>query len=277
MILSMADHDLRSIEVQIEIAAPAEAVWRALIEPVELVRWFPVEARVIPGVDGSMWLSWGAPIVADSRIVIWKPNRHLRTVETRPLGVLLQPGGTYIPPRTLDYYIEPFDGKTVLRLMHSGFGSGSYWEELCSAVQRGWEFQLRSLRHYLERHAGTDRYIACVRRSLHRPVKEVWNRFMGPEGLLGAGLLEDAKEGDDYSIRTATGDGLEGVVLIHDPPKQFAVTVTNWSDSLFRIYLVEAVTGVLEANLWLGTYRMPRADVAAFEQRWKSLLEQSLD
>jgi len=100
---------------------------------------------------------------------------------------------------------------------------------------------------------------------------------MGPEGLLGAGLLEHAKEGDDYSIRTATGDGLEGVVLIHDPPKQFAVTVTNWSDSLFRIYLVEAVTGVLEANLWLGTYRMPRADVAAFEQRWKSLLEQSLD
>src|ERR1700722_5487423 len=276
MILPAEEQDLRSIEVQIAIAAPPDVVWKALIDPVELVRWFPLEARVVPGVGGSMWLSWGEPIVSYSQITIWEPNRHLGTVEARPLGVLLEPGGTNNAPRTLDYLIRPLQGGTELRVMHSGFGRGSYWEELYSAVQRGWEFQLRSLRHYLARHGGTDRSIACVRRSLHLRAQEVWSRFMGCAGLLGAGSLGGAKEGDQFSICTATGDFMEGVILIHDPPKQFAVTVANRNDSLFRVYLVEGVTGVLEANLWLGTYGRPQSEIRAFEQQWRILLEQAL-
>ena len=48
---------VRSVEQVIEINAPIEAVWKALNDPVELVRWFPLEAGV--NADGSIWMSWG--------------------------------------------------------------------------------------------------------------------------------------------------------------------------------------------------------------------------
>jgi uncharacterized protein YndB with AHSA1/START domain len=36
----------RRIEKDIEIAAPMDEVWKALTEPKELVKWFPLGARV---------------------------------------------------------------------------------------------------------------------------------------------------------------------------------------------------------------------------------------
>lgn len=75
----------RTITKEIEIEASPQAVWEALTHPEELVRWFPLQARVKPGVGGSMWYSWGPPWEGDSRIEIWEPNRRLKTV-TIPSG-----------------------------------------------------------------------------------------------------------------------------------------------------------------------------------------------
>src|SRR5438105_3912114 len=137
MKLSEREQELRSIVTQIQIAALPDAVWKALTDPVELARWFPIEARVDPGPGGSIWLSWGEPIVSESRIEIWEPDRRLRTVEVRPLGAKLQAKEANSPPRRVEYLLEFRDGGTELRLVHSGFGVGSHWEELYSAVRRG--------------------------------------------------------------------------------------------------------------------------------------------
>ena len=45
----------RTIEKELEIDAPIEAVWKALTDAEELTNWFPLEARVKPGVGGSIW------------------------------------------------------------------------------------------------------------------------------------------------------------------------------------------------------------------------------
>jgi uncharacterized protein YndB with AHSA1/START domain len=47
------------IEKEIEINAPIEQVWKALTEGDGLKNWFPLEARVTPGVGGKIFLSWG--------------------------------------------------------------------------------------------------------------------------------------------------------------------------------------------------------------------------
>jgi len=49
----------RAFQMSLEIDASPEDVWRALTEAGELVRWFPVEARVTPGAGGTMAWSWG--------------------------------------------------------------------------------------------------------------------------------------------------------------------------------------------------------------------------
>jgi uncharacterized protein YndB with AHSA1/START domain len=69
----------RSIEMQLEINAPPEAVWKALTDSLKLTRWFPLNAKVKPGVGGSIWVSWGPPFEGESPIQIWEPNKHLRT------------------------------------------------------------------------------------------------------------------------------------------------------------------------------------------------------
>jgi uncharacterized protein YndB with AHSA1/START domain len=44
----------RAIEKQINLEVPTEKIWQMLTDPQELVRWFPLEARVVPGQGGQI-------------------------------------------------------------------------------------------------------------------------------------------------------------------------------------------------------------------------------
>lgn len=78
---------LRQFVTELEIAAPREAVWRALTEPDELTRWFPLQAEVSPGVGGRMGWSWNGEYTWVSAIDRWDPSLRLRLVQQdqRPL------------------------------------------------------------------------------------------------------------------------------------------------------------------------------------------------
>jgi uncharacterized protein YndB with AHSA1/START domain len=256
-----------------EIAAPPETVWRALTEAQELSRWFAIEARVEPGEGGKIWLSWGEPVVAEWEIESWEPGRHLRAIEVRPLGAKLERPGTVTMTRSVDWFIQPRDEKTELRLQHSGFGFGPHWEEVYSAVRCGWEFQFLSLRHYLERHYGRPRTTALVRRSWRLPVQSVWEQLLGEKGLGISTRGGEPEVGRSYRLRMATGDELEAVVQLYDPPRHFAATIASLNDALFRITIVEMGTGEVEASLWEASYGIEAGKVKSFEQRCANLLE----
>ena len=77
----------RAVETELTVDAPAEAVWKAVADAEELVRWFPAQAEVSPGEGGSVRLAWDGNWASESRIEIWEPPRRLRTVtEQRPFG-----------------------------------------------------------------------------------------------------------------------------------------------------------------------------------------------
>jgi uncharacterized protein YndB with AHSA1/START domain len=265
--------ELRSIVLQIEIAARPAAVWRALTEAAELTRWFPPEAEVRPGTKGSIRLSWGDPIVAHWQIDDWSPESRLYVLEIRPLGILLAPreGGAVM--RSVDFRLEARSEATVLHLRHAGFGCGPDWEEACAAVRRGWEFQLHSLRHYLERHPGTERAIARLRRTLRLPAEEVWARLVGSDGLFANRSGEPVEEGCRCVLRGGSGEVCQGDVRIFDPPRQLAVTLSDINAALFRIYMVKNAAGAVELSLWLACYGVPPAVVQTCELRWASLLD----
>jgi len=82
----MSDEKTRTFETTIEIQAPTAAVWKALTDARELVRWFPLEAEVEPRVGGRYWISWQNEWQGDHRIRIFEPERHLRmAAATSPL------------------------------------------------------------------------------------------------------------------------------------------------------------------------------------------------
>jgi uncharacterized protein YndB with AHSA1/START domain len=267
------DTETRSITIETEIAASPDRVWQALTIPEELMRWFPLEARVVPGLGGTMWLSWGYPVVAESTIDIWEPGRRLRTTESRPLGILLQPNQAENPLRSVEYTIEASGDKTLLRLVHSGFAASSNWDKAYSGVLHGWEFQFRSLRHYLERHDGQDRIVAWVKHPVDGTFEQVWESLMAEHGRLGAGHLSHDSEGFPYAISPGREEIIRGTVEVFAPPKQFIATVDDWNDALFRIYLVERPGGGgLDVSIWLATYGVPAARVSGFQERWTDLV-----
>lgn len=278
---------LESISVHVGIAAAPSLVWKALTDPVELVRWFSVEARVSPGPNGLILASWSESIGAKFRVEVWEPKVHLRLIEIAPLGAILKASanlGTCTaefgreprdrPRRLIDYFLEPRTGGTLLRVVHTGFDTSSDWEDrVRESVRRGWEFELRSLRHYLERHSGEQRSVVPLRRLYRFSSEETWDRLMGPQGLIDTRPFNGMLEGDQFSILTAAGDRLNGAVLIYDPPNQFAVTLANLKDSLFRIKVDATMTGVVETSLWLATYGLTKPVLKSFERRWRNLID----
>ena len=260
----------RRHDIELRIEAPVERVWKALTDPEELTNWFPLRAEVRPGKGGEIVLDWGPELVGVCRIEVWEPNRRLRTTWfEQPEGSERKtPAGA--GPQVIDYTLEDHGSHTVLRLVHSGFRAGDEWHHEYEGTGRGWKFELRGLRHYLERHPGESRRVVWARRSIQVSRDEAWRRLMSAKGLGGEGKLEGLVEGDRYALQTAAGDRLEGVVQVCDPPCDFAGTVENMDGALFRLGL-EELAGLPEADLWLSTWGHP-TDVEAIESRWHAML-----
>jgi len=226
----MTGRPTRDVTKTLEINAPAAAVWEALTDADELVRWFPLEARVEPGEGGTVYLGWDDPWRFDTHVEVWQPGRRLRLVERRD-----DPDVTL----AMDFRIEDRGDVTVLRLVHSGFGAGANWDAEYDGVENGWTFELRSLRHYLERHPGRRRHIAFLQFETRRSPDALIPHLLGPEAFAAQGSVAGRIEGERYEMRTVLGEDLSGRVLVNRP-NHFAGVVHGLDDGIFRCEMFQS-------------------------------------
>jgi uncharacterized protein YndB with AHSA1/START domain len=267
----------RAVEAEIEIDAPLEAVWKALTDADELTRWFPLEAGKNP--DGTLWMSWRNEFKWDSRIEIADAPRHFRYVSVeslsgeQPASQLNDSNTMKMEPTATDFYLEVRGGKTVLRLVHSGFSNAADWDALYDGTKRGWKFQLWSLRHYLENHCGTPRHHAYVRVFLKKlTLEQGWQRLFGRKLLAQEGGIESLKQGDRYLLRTAAGDYFSGTVFTCDPPREFSATVENFNNGILEVH-ADALFAYRDVNFYLFTYGIPQRQLDEIESRTRRLLQ----
>ncbi len=265
----------RSVGAEIEIDAPLEAVWKALTDADELTRWFPLEAGKNP--DGSLWMSWRNEFRWDSRIEISEPPHHFRYASIESLsGEQTQSADSNMataPPTATDFYLETAGGKTVLRLVHSGFSADADWDALYDGTKRGWAFQLWSLRHYLENHRGMPRQTAYVRTFLRKLTQpEAWQRLFGPDLMAREGGIENLKPGERYTLRTAAGDHFEGTVRLADSPREFYATVENFNNGILAVH-ADALFDYRDVNFYLFTYGIVPKKMEEIESRTRALLQ----
>ncbi len=311
MVRSPTGNDAGTIVKEIDIAAPANVVWKALTDASHLVNWLPLDAAVKPGEGGSMRLTWGDPVTEESTIEVWEPEKHLRLRETKPFGVQFEPAEAKLAPgRVVDYELKPNGTKTVLQLTHTGFASGlpaagatlremDQVDELAglalelspvgfrNTVAECWNYQLSALGDYCENHAGQVRSVSWVRLPLHTTFADAWSRLSGPgpSGLLHAQARGDMvlpsvktsfaagpQPGDRYSFQTATGDTFTGKVLTYKENKQFGGTVENLN-GILRILLSYTV-GKPDVSVWLARYGEQSKLLTVSEQQWNRLFEQ---
>jgi uncharacterized protein YndB with AHSA1/START domain len=274
---SKIQHKTRSLAAQIEVDAPIESVWKALTDADELIRWFPLEAGKTP--DGNLWMSWRNEFKWESRIEISEPPRHFRIAAIESLSGEQRAGEnserhtTLAEPTATDFYLESHGGKTVLRLIHSGFSADAEWDALYDGTKRGWDFQLWSLRHYLENHRGTPRQTAYVRTFLKKlSQEEAWQRLFGATMLAPEGKRENLRAGSRYALRTAAGDYFTGIVQAVNPPIEFYATVENFNNGILEVHL-DALFGYRDVNFYLFTYGVQRQEVDGVESRTRELLQ----
>jgi hypothetical protein len=95
-------------------------------------------------------------------IEIIEPLRHLRLVEDRDR--VLGPVDLPLEPHRLiqDFYLETVEAKTVLRLVHSGFGDSTNWDLEYEGTRDGWPGCFLRLQHGLERHRNETVHNYCL-------------------------------------------------------------------------------------------------------------------
>lgn len=116
---------------------PSTPYWDALTRAEELVRWFLLEAGENP--DGSLWMSFGEGFRFEGRAAESDPPHRIRFVYPQPPPgrdpASLKPED-YAQIAT-EYVLESDGGMTLLRLVHSGFGTEAEWDDQFEATRTG--------------------------------------------------------------------------------------------------------------------------------------------
>lgn len=245
---SSADVGTRDVEGRVEIDASPERVWKALTEAAELERWFPLEARVEPGEGGEIFVSWKNEHAGTSKILVWDPPRHLRTTWGSPEDE----GGQ---AQVTDYHIEAVGGRTVLRVVTSGFPTDAAWDDWVEGTRLGWRYELSSLRHYLEEHDGEDRDVVYLRRRVDLSRREAWDRLFGAGGV------------DFGSLEPAT---------VHtEEPRQYTAVLRDPPGGMLRLSMEPCPPGIegKDVTFFLSAWGEHRDRLAELEEAWAGTLE----
>jgi uncharacterized protein YndB with AHSA1/START domain len=261
----------RSYEKKFEVAAPADAVWKAITEGEELIRWFCVEAKCEPGPGGEQEIDWGGGAKATQKIVIWQPGTHLRTEAVKPERS--KPSGTDpAEPYAIDWYLETEGGTTRVRMVASGFGEGPDWDHEYDGTYHGWDLFHTTLKHYLENHRGKPANNIVLYAMLSIPAALAWDRLMSPDGLKSAGSMAEIAIGGPFRFVTRDGDVFEGLVRNYVPGKTFSGLVESLDKSILILELA-SVPGMGHFLYFsLSTWGLPKADVDALGGRLKSMI-----
>lgn len=250
----------RAIHMAREINAPIEAVWKALTEAGELERWFPRRAGV---KDGKIALSWGSGVDWEMEIEEQQENKYLRLGYNEDHYKMV----SSVPRRlAVEFFLEAKEGKTLLRIVHAGFGSESSWDEIYDGVRRGWDTESLSLKHYLEHHAGKDRLVALAQINVKQPLQKVWN-LLTREGI--------TVQGDRYVYTTPLGSRYEGSLVYLNPPQDLCGTLLQLNNAMFRLTAERFTPGAdVTVWAWIGAYGVPAEEVKAEEGRWQQKLDE---
>jgi uncharacterized protein YndB with AHSA1/START domain len=155
--------------VEVPVAAPADAVWRALRDRAELRRWFGWDHD---GIAQEIDMIFHADAVTESEAERW-----------------LDTGGGR-------FELEERGGETVVRVTRAAPAGGT-WDGVYDEVNEGWLAFVQQLRFVLERHPRGERRSFSTRhpepqRALAAVDGDDWYRSEHQRGVTfdrGAGLL----------------------------------------------------------------------------------------
>jgi uncharacterized protein YndB with AHSA1/START domain len=145
----------QKIELTKEIAAPPEAVFRALTDADELSRWWTTSADSDPRTGGSFEYRFEFPEEPE------RSHSYSGTYDAIvPNERVAFPWEGRLGKTSVEVTLRPSGEGTSLRLVHSGWGEGGEWPAAIKMHEEGWGFFFGNLKNWLER--GEDQRAAAL-------------------------------------------------------------------------------------------------------------------
>ncbi len=139
---------------RVNVSAPVELVWRALVEPELLNTWCGPGARVSARTGGSYYVRINDELEREAHIDVFNPARRLRLIYMPPYGL----------PETEAVMVDDFildieQGEVALRLMGSGFPQDESWDRYYQRARGAWGLALARLKVCTEQLASGKRQL----------------------------------------------------------------------------------------------------------------------
>jgi uncharacterized protein YndB with AHSA1/START domain len=122
---------------EVWIDAPPEEVYRYLVDPELVVRWFGEESWNEPQTGGLYRVSVRGNVAGGAFVELEPGRRIVHTFGWEGPGQIHEPGST-----TVEWELEAVDGGTRLRLRHSGLSEegverhGEGWDHFVSELAK---------------------------------------------------------------------------------------------------------------------------------------------
>ncbi len=219
------------------IAAPIDAVWRALREPETILQWFGWDAETLAEevkfifVDGAM------------------PNEVSHSIDFGEWQGISD-----------RFELAAVEGGTVFRILRRGTAAGTDYARMFDEIAEGWVTFAQQLRLMLAFHQGE------TRRTIYLSGKARPGQSPPRTALRIAGLM-DAKPGRSYAAKTPLGE-IDGKVW-HDTTYQVGLHVAQWGDGL--LVVMDRPDG--GGHAVLTTYGLSDDAFAALSARWREWWE----
>jgi uncharacterized protein YndB with AHSA1/START domain len=220
--------------VEVTVAAPAPAVWRALREPAEIRRWFGWD---YPGLDDEI----GGIFVSGASV-----SESDRTIDTGEGRFVLEPRGEH----------------TVVRVTRAAPAGSTSWNGIYDGINEGWMTFAQQLRFALERHPGEERRtVRLTGESAPTidladiesvPVGERYEITISPD--------EETPAGEQRQTSIPPSETLAGEVWFRSK-HQTGLTVDRYGDGLLV---------VTEAEALISTYGLDDTTFDRIRDRWTS-------
>jgi uncharacterized protein YndB with AHSA1/START domain len=136
---------LRGYAHRTDIAADAQAVWRALTESEALARWCAPDAWIRPKAGGLFRASVDRVTQLEAHIDVCEPARRLRLIYL-PCATLPAADSTV----TDDFMLASDPKGTIVRLLGSGYPDSQEGDVQYRRMRTGWERALARLKVFVE-------------------------------------------------------------------------------------------------------------------------------
>jgi uncharacterized protein YndB with AHSA1/START domain len=189
----------RSIELDVEVVGTPEEVWRAIATGPGISSWY-VPHVVDEREGGAAMASFGdAPeMQIPGRVLAWDP----------PHRVVFD-GGPDAEGFAFEWLVEARDGGTcVVRLVNSGFGVGTDWDDQYDGMVEGWKLFLFNLQLHCRHFAGQSAVSMLPMAQTSLPRSAAWQRLC--EGLH---VPTAPQVGERIEPRADDGLGMAGTVV----------------------------------------------------------------